>query len=326
MATKLQDQLAITPTGGQDEYESKVLPAQMGNMLPIAYGGCALGLAVRAGCATVNTMTHKLYSFQGHFLGPASTQYKLVCKVYRTRETRSFATRRVEVSQDLNGEKRVCVEVVVDFHVVEAPLFVYSAPPTMRYSPPGESLSMDELGEQLIREGKVSAQIKAEYSKGTFTALSEMFEARHCPEGMGGQNLWGFAKEVPTSQDGLPSITDRSSAEWLHALERLEGHDESMAATAFVLDGALALLPLSFDHLWFDDCGASSSLDFSLRMFAPSVDWAQYHLRERKTIAAGGARTFSESRLWDSKGVLVASMTQSCILRPKRGARVKAEL
>jgi acyl-CoA thioesterase II len=329
-SNQFRDYLSIIKTG-EDEYESEIFPARMGNVLPIAYGGCALGLATRAACATVRP-SHKLYSFQGNFLGPTSTAHKLICKVHRTRETKTFATRRVEASQLIPGRdgklvRRLCVEVIVDFHIEETPMFVYSAKPSRQYSLPEECATMEELREQFAKEGKISAALNKLLGTGMFSALSLAYEVRHCPEGMGGQNLWGLAKDLETTQDGL-HMTDKSSAEWIRLLQPVKGNDEQLAATAFLLDGALAFLPLSFSHTWFEDASASSSLDFSLRVFVPQINLEGWHLSERRTVASAGAKHLSESRLWDDKGTLVAVMSQTCILRPRKGAGkvLKSEL
>jgi acyl-CoA thioesterase len=50
------------------------------------------------------------------------------------------------------------------------------------------------------------------------------------------------------------------------------------------------------------------------------VDRGTWCLRERKVLAAGRGRTYSEGRLWDGEGALVASMTTQCILRGRRKA------
>lgn len=65
-----------------------------------------------------------------------------------------------------------------------------------------------------------------------------------------------------------------------------------MAALAFLMDGALAFLPLTHGGMWFDDVGACSTLDFALRVFVPSVDMGEWHLRERSTSRGEGEGRF----------------------------------
>lgn len=54
-----------------------------------------------------------------------------------------------------------------------------------------------------------------------------------------------------------------------------------------------------------------------MRLFVPDVDLSGWHLRERNTLAAAVGRQYSESRMWDQQGNLVASMTQQLTLRPR---------
>ena len=76
-------------------------------------------------------------------------------------------------------------------------------------------------------------------------------------------------------------------------------------------------MPLSHNGMFLDDAGACSTLDFSLRVMVERLDLGKWHLRELRTNAGGGARTFSECDVWDEAGRLVASMSQQCVLRPK---------
>lgn len=70
----------------------------MGNIANIAYGGWTLAIAANAAYQSAPPSYH-LYSMLGHFLGPALTDRKLFCTVRKIRDTRTLATRQVEVSQ-----------------------------------------------------------------------------------------------------------------------------------------------------------------------------------------------------------------------------------
>lgn len=83
------------------------------------------------------------------------------------------------------------------------------------------------------------------------------------------------------------------------------------------MDGGLSTLPLTFDHMFLEDAGACSTLDFALRIFSNDVRFDQWHLREMRTHTGGNGRTYSEGTLWDEKGNMVCSMTQQNILRVK---------
>lgn len=102
---------------------------------------------------------------------------------------------------------------------------------------------------------------------------------------------------------------------------------------AFVTDGALAFLPLMFDHKFVTDASAVSSLDVSLRFHQPEWDASEWLLSEQYCEAAAVCpllaifdnradlnhkvgRTFATFRTFDKQGRLVATMSQQGILRP----------
>lgn len=323
MVRTLADQLAIEQTG-PGQFISEELPDRMGNAMPIAYGGCTAGIATRAACATVPG-SYSLYSLVGHFLGPASTTEKLSCTVHATRDTKTFVTRRVVVTQQRpDGQVRTCLELLADFHVEEPALLEYSAPPTIPFKGPHESPTAKELAQKAVSQGLASSDI-VEKNSIMFSMMEKFFETRHCTEGLTGQNVVGILRTHPTDQDNLP-LTGRTSGEWVKTRVALGSAGEKAAVLSFLMDGGLSFLPLWHEHLWFDDAGPCSTLDFALRLFTPDVDLSNWHLRQRQTIAGGFGRTYSESRLWDEQRNLVACMTQQCILRPKPQGKLRAVL
>lgn len=321
-AATLSDQTAVVQVG-PDEFISQELPGRFGNATPIAYGGCTSGIATRAACATVPE-GYFVYSVLGTFLGPTSTDTKLRLTVERTRDTKTFATRRVVARQTLpDGRTRTCLDMLADFHVREPALLTYSPPPSfdLKDDGPEKSPTMDEMTQQAVKGGLVKDKAVLR-TAAMFKGHEVHFEARTCARGMSGQNLVGILSKKPTSQDAL-HVTDRVSGDWSRARAPLRDAGERAAALVFMLDGGLPFIPLTHNHLWFSDAGANSTLDFALRWFAPDVDLNKWHLRERKTIAAGHGRSFNEGRLWDEEGNLVLSATQQCILRPPPAAKTK---
>lgn len=324
MAETLKEQLAVYEIA-PGEFMSQSPPGRMGNSLPIAYGGCTMGVAAAAACATVPASYH-LYSLVGHYLGPGLLGLKMQCTVYSTRTTKTFATRRVEVKQTSpEGTTRVCMELIADFHTEEPAALTYSAPPRRQYSGPEASPDLQYLSRILLSSGQISqSQAEMASATGMFGLIGKFFDTRHPTAGVAGQNLFGIAKHMPTDQDSL-HITGKTSAEWIKTLDILESRAEKMAALAFVLDGALSFTSMAHSGLWFEDVGVDSTLDFAMRIFVPDVDLSHWHLRERNTVAAAVGRQFSESRMWDQSENLVASMTQQSILRP-RADPVKSSL
>ncbi|PSN58964.1 Thioesterase/thiol ester dehydrase-isomerase [Corynespora cassiicola Philippines] len=301
MTEDLAAQLAIRRIVN-DEFTSKHFPLRMGNTAPIAYGGMTLGLGLNAACATVPE-THRMYSALGHFLGPAILDQKLHCKVFRVRDTRSFATRRI------------VLEISADFHVVETGMFMYSASPIGVYSSTEASPTVQSSTKALLTS-RVITKRDMEISTTMFAAGTLFFENRLPPESMSAQNLNGLAKTAKTTQDQL-ELTTKSSGDCYRLKSTSEDPSDQIACLAFLTDGGLSFLPLAHQNMFLDDAGACSSLDFALRIFRPGIDLREWHLRERSTIAGGHGRTYSEGRLWDRHNNLVASMTQQSILRPK---------
>ena len=316
----LAEQVAVEQVA-PNEYVSKALPIRMGNSMPIAYGGCTIAVAVSAACATV-AGDLKPYSILGHFHGPAATNQPLRCFVEHTRTTRSFATRRVQVKQaQKDGSLRTCLELMADFHVAEKESVVeYSPPPAAAWAQPDDCPSTGEHARRLRDRGVVSEAEFVEFTT-KLGANAHLFDTRACLNGVAGQNLAGAARGAPTTQDALP-MTAKVSAEWQRSRARLPTPAANVAALAFLMDGALSFIPLTHGGMWFDDVGACSTLDFALRLCVPDVDMEAWTLKERFTTRAGSARSYSEGRLWDAKGQLVASMTQQSILRPKKGPKM----
>ncbi|KAI5455975.1 thioesterase-like superfamily-domain-containing protein [Mariannaea sp. PMI_226] len=316
MAANIAEQVAIEQLE-PGEYVSKHLPIRMGNSMPIAYGGCAMAIAVNAACSTVAS-NMSLYSVLGNFHGPASTEQKLYCTVTKTRDTRSFATRRVQVKQkQRDGQFRACLELIADFHIIEPSLLTYSASPKSTWPRVDDCPTIESHAEKLRASGRVTEAEHQTFVR-TLGMLGTFFEGKYCINGISGQNLAGVGKHIQTTQDDR-HITAKTSAEWQKAKGRLSSAAENMAAMAFLMDGALSFLPLTHNHLWLEDAAACSSLDFALRIFTPDVNMESWHIKERTTSRAGYGRTFSEGNLWDDKGNLVASMTQQSILRMQQG-------
>ncbi|RGP61078.1 acyl- thioesterase [Fusarium longipes] len=316
MASKLANQVAVDQIG-QGEYVSRLNPVRMGNAMPIAYGGCTVAVAVNAACRTAPPEM-SLYSVLGHFHGPASTEKKLYCSVTNTRDTRSFVTRRVQVKQEQpNGKFRVCMEVLADFHIKEASNFEYSEPTCSKWPRAEDCPDLKTLVKDLLHKGSITKDQGEAFTK-TFAANADLFETRYCTDGVSAQNLAGAAKATITTQDDR-SITDKVSAEWQRALGPLETSVENMSALAFLMDGALSFLPLTHNHMWFDDTAACSTLDFALRIFVPEIKMNEWCIRERRTTRGGGNRTYAEGKLFDKHGNLIASNSQQSIMRLREG-------
>ena len=303
---------------GPTSYRSRNLPLTFGNNVPIPYGGFLLGIALNAASRTVSP-EHYVCSAVGCFLTAASIAKQLTCCVESTRDTKSFSTRQVKVLQEgNNGDQRVSQIILIDFHLKEPALMTYSSPPSRSYSSLENCVPSAQVKDRLVAEGTISAKEAEVYDRFVGSVLLRFFEQLPCPEGISAQTLAGVGKNVRTTQENL-HVSAKTSAEWIRNRIQLITRADKVSGLAFFMDTALSFLPLMHSHRFLDDVGPCASLDFALRIFDDDASLNDWHLREMQTICAANGVTYSESRLWNDDGSMAASMTQSCILRPKQG-------
>lgn len=214
-------------------------------------------------------------------------------------------------------------------------LLRYDPAPSWKIDEPNEhSETPDTYFSRRLQEGTLEKQSMAIYNK-IIGLWHQIFDTVPVPSSMMLQNLLGMVK-IPTSQDHL-TITDRRSFDWMRIHDALpcatgtepaHGTSETKdmlpispvmahaATMAFALDGALAFAPLSLGKKSMLDASAASTLDFATRFHSDVLDMNQYLLREIRPIQAGWQRTYSEARLFDTNGHLVATCTQQGVLRP----------
>lgn len=312
--------IALKETGAM-EFESINNPESMGHWGKNAFGGNTMALAINAGYQQL-AEDYQLYSVMGYFLGPSRLDRALICNVREIRKTRTFCAREVELSQLYDGKRRKVMVLLMDFQMREpATMMSFSAPPALKYSSLHQAPSLQQLRSTALKEGRATAVDTAFHEQG-FALKDRYFEQRACVEGVFGQTLYGVLQQAKTTQDDLP-VTAKTSADWFRAVDALSTRAENMSALAFMMDAALAFVPLAHDHSFFTEAGACSTLDFAFRVFVNDLKVNDWHLREMKTIAGGEGRTYNEARLWDERGKMVASMTQQCILRPKPKPTIK---
>jgi len=286
-----------------------------------AFGGCTIAAALAAASASAPS-SFILYSLLGNFLGAATADRILTCTVRSLRDTRTFATRFVEVSQLLdNGERRVCMAALADFQLPEAKdaiLYYYSEQPARTYTPADRCPTPAEQADKMLTMGAMTPQQRQAHHDTKPDMRSRSIEQRYCPEGILGQTLSNVGgTPLPHTQDALP-MPARTSADWFRSRQHLSTSAAHRAFLAFVLDGPTGWLPLLHDQRPLADFKAVASLEFALRFFKTDIDCNDWHLREIKSTAAGEGRTFFEGKVWDERGRLVASMTQQDIARAKR--------
>ncbi|KAJ9091262.1 hypothetical protein QFC19_009172 [Naganishia cerealis] len=358
-APTLKEFVQVLPIG-PNVYESVYCCEAMGNVSSIGYGGCLLSQCVSAAFANIPQDTadriYDVYSVLGTFLGPTSTKAKVQFRVEDVRTTKSFATRKVEAWQDFptndgGSDRRRTMILLADFHVREPSSAVL---PGMTYSiPPVHPESCLDDPDTMITQQQYLATKQPKSVEKPFNTVFPLFyrylEMKPIQTSMGVQKALGLNSRNKTTQDDL-ALQQRTNAHWFKVKEveggkgELTARSEQAAAVAFVMDSALAFLPLTFctsstytlnpapskltttyipptllaraAHRFFDAVQAVSTLEFSLRFFdVPNAnDWL---LHEQHTENGGMGRTFSTGRVWNREGKCIASMSQQCIMRAK---------
>ncbi|KAL3469075.1 Thioesterase/thiol ester dehydrase-isomerase [Aspergillus californicus] len=283
----LKNQIAVEYIDA-DCYTSLVPPIRMGDLADYAYGGNILAIAVNAAYATITEGQH-LYSITGYFIRPASPSQKLICRVERIRDTRTFQTRHLRVFQSENSQERLCLIATADFHVDEpVDMVSFSAHPQL----PVPASQAAETEKEKTRE------------PGLYRILDTMMAVH--PHGM------------PRDGDG-ENVADIVSAERFRLHETLHTEADQIAALAFYADRGLAYIPANHSGYSLSQASVCATLDFALRVFTHEVHLQNWHIGERQTCGAGNARALSEGRVFNMDGRLLATMSQKTILRPKKG-------
>jgi len=320
MSATIQELIELVPRGN-GSYESARYPEKMANTANIAYGGCVLAMAVNAACQSVPSPEYKLYSILGYYLGGTLTTEKVTIHVENIRSTRTFATRKVEARQKQKGQERTTFYLITDFMVPNATAMTYSIAPRRTYPKPHELQDHTDYIKSRIDAGLTNPKLVHAFDS-VFTLWMRFLDEKPCPETHGAQNLLGIDKKAITTQENLP-ITEKLNAFWFKFKPNKQAmtSNQQNAALAFILDAAIAFLPASFTHAFLDDYAAISSLDCSLRFHRTDFDVNDWLLCEQFTEVAAEGRSWSVSRAFNIDGVLVATMTQSAVLKPKPGAR-----
>lgn len=298
-------------------FESVHNPERMGNMADVAYGGNTLAVAFNAALQTVPSGFF-LYSALGNYLGPAFTDRTLQCSVREIRNTKTFATRHVELSQvQKDGKRRLCLFLSADFQAAEpATLLTYSRSPMTTYSAVEHCRTMEETRQHLLKCGLVSDSAVQSHRR-IFGISERFFDRRPCPEGFNAQTLNAMAKKVTaTTQDHL-SLPSRTSADHLQSKHLLKTPTQHIVALAWLMGMGSSTIAPTHTGRSVEEVKAQSTLDFALRIFAKDLDLNAWSLKEYSTLTGGDGRTYAEGQLWDSRGKMLCSMTQQCILRPK---------
>ena len=249
------------------------------------FGGVLIGQAIVA-ASEGTTRCHALHAL---FIGPGSKQEPFELAVERTRDGRSFATRRVEIRQ----RKRLLLAAYSSHHDGD--------------DGPEHQLAMPDvpLPEDLEDQRDARARRAAEHGKPARRYLSEtMLDARSCD--------WPV---VPRSG----SVEGR--AVWFRPREPLCGGPQiHRAAIGFASDVGLVSVGLQRHDGARDGGLEAASLDHSI-WFHSDADAGEWMLHLQRASVAAHGRGLAQSTIFTRDGKHVASAAQEFLARRERGSR-----
>jgi len=254
-----------------------------------AFGGQVAAQALVAAVRTLLEPDRDVHSLHAYFLRPGDVKVPIVYDVDRTRDGRSFTTRRVTAIQ--NG--RAIFTLSASFHVRE-PGYEHQTPIPEAPDPEGLPTWNESMGELLA----------------------------DAPENL----RKGVLRERPIEVRivGRPDWTDRRSLEprrmvWIRAAGKLPDdpmiHDVVVAYASDMMLLDTAIRPHQVSVL--DHGGMLASLDHAM-WFHRDFRADEWLLYEMESPSASGARGFATGRLYTREGRMAVSVAQEGLIRPPR--------
>lgn len=264
---------------------------QPSTMLQRVFGGQVAAQALVAGARTVDhdRVVHSLHSY---FLRPGDTAVPIIYDVERVRDGRSFSTRRVVARQ----HGKAIYYMTASFQVAEDGFEHRDAMPQAR--PPEEAVAMGELVRRAVDGADDEQWAERWMEEWAALDLRWVGDSRHGltdPEHPALSLLW-IKVSGPLDDDPL---THRSALAYASDLTLLG----SALVPHGVRIGDADVQTASLDHtIWFH------------RPFRAD-EWLLY---DQVSPSASGARGLAIGRLFTQDGVLVATVAQEGLIRPRR--------
>jgi acyl-CoA thioesterase-2 len=249
------------------------------------FGGQVAGQALVAGARTV-PLERVVHSMHAYFLHPGDTTVPIVYDVERTRDGRSFSTRRIVARQ----HGKPIFYMSASYQVPEDGLDHQDPMPE---SPP--PADCPELGDVL---SAVTGRPRDDWDR-EWAAL----DVRYAGDSREGGTLNDPAHPAQ-ARVWLRASGSLPDQPWLHAAVLAYASDLTLLSAALVPHGVFIgdprLQPASLDHaMWFH------------RPFSADR-WLLY---DQVSPSASGGRGFATGRLFTEEGILVASVAQEGLVR-----------
>jgi acyl-CoA thioesterase-2 len=249
------------------------------------FGGQVIAQALMAAYHTVeDRICHSLHCY---FIRPGDPSIPIVFEVDRSRDGKSFTTRRVIAIQ--HGQQ--IFNLAASFQVVEPGFEHQDAAPGA-----GEPQDFAEM-----------VELQAEYAARMPEA--PVFRFRHWP-------LEWRLIDLPTGFDPADTRLEPRQRAWFRLREAI-GDDLKLhqAVLAYCSDvGLLGASARAHGVHWTSPRLQTASLDHAMWFHHPS-DITQWHLYDMRSPSASGARGFNLGAIYRQDGTLVASAAQEGLIR-----------
>jgi acyl-CoA thioesterase-2 len=253
-----------------------------------AFGGQVAAQALVAAGHTVEN--REVHSLHGYFIRPGDARQPIIYLAERTRDGRSFTTRRVTAVQ--KGEAIFSLSASFQKHEVGVE---HQFP--MPDVPGPESLEPTVLGKN------ASSDDPALDDEGIASRTSELVDLRWLSQPLGGRPAPATTRDYGQQQVlWLRAVQELPADPLLHVCVLAYLSDLTLAGTATLPHQDISLIPTaSLDHaMWFH------------RPFKAD-EWLLF---VQDSPSASGGRGLARGEFYRHDGVLVASVIQEALIRP----------
>ena len=250
------------------------------------FGGQVIAQALVAAYRTVeNRVCHSLHAY---FIRPGDPTVPILYEVDRARDGKSFTTRRVVAIQ--HGEQ--ILNLAASFQIPETGFTHQSPMPETKK--PDELRSEDEL--RALAKDHIPKEFQKQFARPRPIEL----------------------KPVDPRQMISPAKTDPKKQMWLRARGKV-GSDIALqqCLLAYASDmGILDTATKPHGVNWFTGGVQMASLDHSMWFHEP-FNMSEWLLYSMDSPSASGSRGFNRGEIYSDRGVLVASVAQEGVMRPR---------